>query len=79
MSAMTAKSSSSPLAEPAAEPIGLDCFYAAEPEGWSEATLTAAVTAQRAERERRLATKARRTAQAKPTATLEAELPQPPA
>jgi len=56
----------SPLAEPAGEPIGLERFYDGEPETWTDAVLEAAVIAQRVERERRLAAKARRTAKSAP-------------
>lgn len=52
--------SPSPLAEPAEEPAGLDHFYDSQPEDWSDETLTAAVAAQRTERERRLAAAARK-------------------
>lgn len=46
--------SSSPLSEAAAEPIGLERFYDAEPEKWTDEDLKAAIAAQRAEREKRL-------------------------
>lgn len=52
----------SPLEEPAVEPAGLEAFYDDEPEGWSDATLTAAVVLQRAERERRMAARRRKKA-----------------
>lgn len=48
-----------PIREPG-DPLALERCYAAEPEGWSEETLRAAVEMQRQEREKRIAAKARR-------------------
>jgi hypothetical protein len=50
----------SPLAEPAAEPVGLDRFFGDEPESFSAAELEALVAGQRAERDRRIAAKSKR-------------------
>lgn len=50
-----------PICEPG-DPLALERCYAKEPEAWTEETLRAAVEMQRAERERRLAAKARRKA-----------------
>lgn len=49
-----------PIAEPGSEPLGLEAFYDAEPERWSEEVLRAAVEAQRRERDVRFAALARK-------------------
>ena len=63
----------SPLSEPN-DPLALERCYADQPEGWDEATLTAAVELQRVEREARLTAKARKTAKIVSHTTLAEEV-----